>query len=72
MKVILQQDVRGKGKKGQMIEVAEGYARKLSAPQESGGFGYRRCHEHHEAAGQGQGQGRCRGQGRRHRSLPGS
>ena len=26
MKVILQQDVRGKGKKGQMIEVAEGYA----------------------------------------------
>ena len=27
MKVILQQDVRGKGKKGQMIEVAEGYAR---------------------------------------------
>ena len=24
MKVILQQDVRGKGKKGQMIEVAEG------------------------------------------------
>ena len=27
MKVILQQDVRGQGKKGQMIEVAEGYAR---------------------------------------------
>ena len=27
MKVILQKDIRGKGKKGQMIEVAEGYAR---------------------------------------------
>ena len=27
MKVILTQDVRGKGKKGQMIEAAEGYAR---------------------------------------------
>ena len=27
MKVILKADVRGKGKKGQMIEVAEGYAR---------------------------------------------
>ena len=64
MKVILQQDVRGKGKKGQMIEVAEGCPQ-LSASQESGGFGYRRCHEHHEAAGQGQGQGRRRGQGRR-------
>ncbi|MBQ7682429.1 MAG: 50S ribosomal protein L9, partial [Oscillibacter sp.] len=24
MKVILQEDVRGKGKKGQMVEVAEG------------------------------------------------
>ena len=29
MKVILQQDVRGKGKKGQMIEVAEAKAREL-------------------------------------------
>ncbi len=27
MKVILQQDVKGKGKKGQMINVADGYAR---------------------------------------------
>lgn len=26
MKIILTQDVRGKGKKGQMIEAAEGYA----------------------------------------------
>ena len=32
MKVILQQDVRGKGKKGQMIEVAEGYARNFLIP----------------------------------------
>ena len=27
MKVILKQDIKGKGKKGQMIEAAEGYAR---------------------------------------------
>ena len=27
MKIILKQDVKGKGKKGQMIEAAEGYAR---------------------------------------------
>ena len=33
MKVILQQDVRGKGKKGQMIEVAEGYARNFHLPK---------------------------------------
>ena len=33
MKVILQQDVRGKGKKGQMIEVAEGYARNFLIPK---------------------------------------
>lgn len=33
MKVILQQDVRGKGKKGQMIEVAEGYGRNYLLPR---------------------------------------
>ncbi len=33
MKVILKQDVRGKGKKGQMIEVAEGYARNYLLPR---------------------------------------
>ena len=33
MKVILQQDVRGKGKKGQMVEVAEGYARNYLLPR---------------------------------------
>ena len=32
MKVILKADVRGKGKKGQMIEVAEGYARNFLLP----------------------------------------
>ena len=32
MKVILQQDVRGQGKKGQMIDAAEGYARRASWP----------------------------------------
>ena len=33
MKVILQQDVRGQGKKGEMIEVAEGYARNYLLPR---------------------------------------
>ena len=33
MKVILTQDVRGKGKKGQMIEAAEGYARNYLFPR---------------------------------------
>lgn len=33
MKVILQQDVRGKGKRGQMIEVAEGYGRNFLLPR---------------------------------------
>ena len=33
MKVILQKDVRGQGKKGQMIEVSEGYARNFLLPK---------------------------------------
>ena len=33
MKVILQQDVKGKGKKGQMIEVPDGYARNYMLPR---------------------------------------
>ena len=33
MKVILQQDVKGQGKKGQMIEVSEGYARNYLLPR---------------------------------------
>ena len=33
MKVILQQDVRGQGKKGQLIEAAEGYARNYLLPR---------------------------------------
>ena len=33
MKVILKADVRGKGKKGQMFEVAEGYARNFLLPK---------------------------------------
>ena len=32
MKVILKQDIKGKGKKGQMIEAAEGYARNYLIP----------------------------------------
>ena len=33
MKVILQQDVKGQGKKGQMIEVSDGYARNFMLPK---------------------------------------
>lgn len=33
MKIILTQDVRGKGKKGEMIEAAEGYARNFLIPR---------------------------------------
>ena len=33
MKVILTQDVKGKGKKGQMIEVSDGYARNFMLPK---------------------------------------
>ena len=33
MKVILQQDVKGQGKKGQMIEVSEGYGRNFLIPR---------------------------------------
>ncbi len=33
MKVILLQDVRGKGKKGQLLEVSDGYARNFMLPR---------------------------------------
>ncbi len=33
MKVILQQDVKGQGTKGQMVEVSEGYARNFLLPR---------------------------------------
>ena len=33
MKVIFQQDVRGQGKKGQMVEVSDGYARNYLLPK---------------------------------------
>ena len=33
MKIILKQDVKGKGKRGQMIEAAEGYARNFLIPK---------------------------------------
>ncbi|MBR4869521.1 MAG: 50S ribosomal protein L9, partial [Oscillospiraceae bacterium] len=35
MKVILQQDVKGHGKKGEMIEVSEGYARNFLLPRKA-------------------------------------
>ena len=33
MKVILQQDVKGHGKKGQMVEVSDGYGRNFLLPR---------------------------------------
>jgi len=33
MKVILQQDIKGQGKKGQMVEVSDGYARNYLLPR---------------------------------------
>ena len=33
MKVILQQDVRGQGKKGQLVEISDGYARNFLLPR---------------------------------------
>ena len=33
MKVILKADVKGKGKKGELIEVSEGYGRNFLIPQ---------------------------------------
>lgn len=33
MKVILQQDVKGQGKKGQMVDVSDGYARNFLLPK---------------------------------------
>lgn len=33
MKVILQQDIKGKGKRGQMVEVSDGYARNYMLPR---------------------------------------
>jgi len=33
MKVILQQDVRGQGKRGQLVEVSDGYARNFLLPR---------------------------------------
>ena len=33
MKVILLQDVKGKGKKGQILEVSDGYARNFMLPK---------------------------------------
>lgn len=32
MKVILNQDVKGQGKKGQLVEVSDGYARNFLLP----------------------------------------
>ena len=37
MKVILQQDVKGQGKKGQMIEASDGYARNFLLPKKLAG-----------------------------------
>ena len=34
MKVILQKDVKGQGKKGQLVEVSDGYARNFLLPKQ--------------------------------------
>ena len=34
MKVILNQDVKGQGKKGQLVEVSDGYARNFLLPKQ--------------------------------------
>ena len=49
MKVILQQDVRGQGKKGQLVEVSDGYARNFLFPRKLAVA----ATTDHEAAGQG-------------------
>lgn len=33
MKVILNQDIKGQGKKGQLVEVSDGYARNFLLPR---------------------------------------
>lgn len=47
MKVILTQDVRGKGKRGQMIEVSDGLRQKLPASEEARTGGKCRQHQYH-------------------------
>lgn len=53
MKVILQEDVKGKGKKGQLIDVSDGYARNFLAASQAGSRRHCGQHQHPEAAGQG-------------------
>lgn len=45
MKVILKQDVQGSGKKGQLVEVSDGYARNFLLRKGVGGGGHRPGYE---------------------------
>ena len=45
MKVILQQDVKGQGKKGQLVEVSEGYGRNYLLPRKLAAELCRACPE---------------------------
>lgn len=63
MKVILTQDVRGQGKRGQMIDVSDGYARNFLLPRKLAQEGDRRQHQHH--AHERQGHAGAAGQGAR-------
>ena len=53
MKVILQQDVKGQGKKGQMVEVSEGYGRNFLLPRKLAIARHGGRHQHHEPEGEG-------------------
>ena len=50
MKVILLQDVKSLGKKGEIVNVNDGYARNFILPKKMGSRGYRKKSERSEAS----------------------
>ncbi len=53
MKVILQQDVRDQGKKGQLIDVSDGYARNFLLPRKARRRSDGGQYKHDEKQGEG-------------------